>query len=66
MFEWDSERSTDDQSLSLKSSEKLLEPLEEEDVVQQLALTFNSEGTLLAAGDEVKNYHHSFMNVIKT
>ncbi|XP_047964936.1 SEC12-like protein 2 [Salvia hispanica] len=52
LFEWDSERSTDDQSLSLKSSEKLLEPLEEEDVVQQLALTFNSEGTLLAAGDE--------------
>ncbi|KAL1568573.1 SEC12-like protein 2 [Salvia divinorum] len=47
-FEWDSK--TDDQTLSLKSSEKVLEPLE--DVVQQLALTFNSEGTLLAAGDE--------------
>lgn len=53
-FEWDSKTGTDDQPLSLKSSEKVLEPLE--DVGQQLALTFNNEGTLLAVGGEVMNY----------
>ncbi|XP_057765626.1 SEC12-like protein 2 isoform X2 [Salvia miltiorrhiza] len=49
-FEWDSATSTDDQTLSLKSSEKVLKPLE--DVGQQLALTFNTEGNLLAVGGE--------------
>ncbi|KAH6762921.1 hypothetical protein C2S52_020354 [Perilla frutescens var. hirtella] len=49
-FEWDSTTSTDDHTLSLKSSEIVLEPLE--DVGQQLVLTFNNEGTLLAVGGE--------------
>ncbi|XP_057790667.1 SEC12-like protein 2 isoform X2 [Salvia miltiorrhiza] len=47
-FEWDS--NTDDQTLRLKSSEKVLKPLE--DVGLQLALTFNTEGNLLAVGGE--------------
>ncbi|KAK3023545.1 hypothetical protein RJ639_044899, partial [Escallonia herrerae] len=49
-FEWDAVESTDIHSLSLKSSEKVLGQLE--DVGQQLALTFNSEGSVLAAGGE--------------
>ncbi|XP_022882083.1 SEC12-like protein 2 [Olea europaea var. sylvestris] len=49
-FDWDSTTSKDEHSLSLKSSEKVLEKLE--DVGQQLALTFNNEGTLLAVGGE--------------
>ncbi|XP_057801873.1 SEC12-like protein 2 isoform X1 [Salvia miltiorrhiza] len=45
-FEWDS----NGQTLRLKSSEKVLKPLE--DVGLQLALTFNTEGNLLAVGGE--------------
>ncbi|XP_022878503.1 SEC12-like protein 2 [Olea europaea var. sylvestris] len=52
-FDWDAITIKDELSLSLKSSEKVLEKLE--DVGQQLALTFNNEGTLLAVGGEVKN-----------
>ncbi|CAA0832966.1 SEC12-like protein 2 [Striga hermonthica] len=49
-FEWDSTTSKDDHTLNLKSSEKTLVQLE--DVGQQLAMTFNSEGNLLAVGGE--------------
>ncbi|CAA2982865.1 SEC12 2 [Olea europaea subsp. europaea] len=49
-FDWDAITIKDELSLSLKSSEKVLEKLE--DVGQQLALTFNNEGTLLAVGGE--------------
>lgn len=56
-FEWDSTTSTDEHTLSLKSSEKVLEQLE--DVGQQLAMAFNNEGSLLAVGGEVKNYKSS-------
>ncbi|KAI3453126.1 hypothetical protein Pfo_009789 [Paulownia fortunei] len=49
-FEWDSTTSTDEHTLSLRSSEKVLEQLE--DVGQQLAMTFNNEGSLLAVGGE--------------
>lgn len=52
LFEWNSHTSTDEKTLSLRSSEKALEQLE--DVVQQLAMTFNSEGSLIAVGGEVK------------
>lgn len=50
-FEWDAGSDTDDGALSVKSSERLLKQLE--DVGQQLALTFNNEGSLLAVGGEV-------------
>ncbi|KAL3631128.1 hypothetical protein CASFOL_024112 [Castilleja foliolosa] len=49
-FEWDSTTSTEEHTLSLKSSEISLEKLE--DVGQQLAMTFNNEGSLLAVGGE--------------
>ncbi|PIN02435.1 Prolactin regulatory element-binding protein/Protein transport protein SEC12p [Handroanthus impetiginosus] len=49
-FEWDLATSTDEHTLNLKSSEKVLEQLE--DVGQQLAMTFNFEGSLLAVGGE--------------
>ncbi|KAI3466987.1 hypothetical protein Pfo_023650 [Paulownia fortunei] len=49
-FEWDAATSTDKHTLSLRSSEKVLEQLE--DVGQQLAMTFNNEGSLLAVGGE--------------
>uniref|UniRef100_M1A6I7 Prolactin regulatory element-binding protein n=1 Tax=Solanum tuberosum TaxID=4113 RepID=M1A6I7_SOLTU len=49
-FDWDFQ-TTENRSLGLRSSEKVLEPLE--DVGQQLALTFNNEGSLLAVGGEV-------------
>ncbi|KAK6122347.1 hypothetical protein DH2020_043967 [Rehmannia glutinosa] len=49
-FEWDSTTSTDEHTLSLRSSKKLLEQLE--DVGQQLAMTFNSDGSLFAVGGE--------------
>ncbi|KAL3363760.1 hypothetical protein AABB24_012808 [Solanum stoloniferum] len=48
-FDWDFQ-TTENRSLGLRSSEKVLEPLE--DVGQQLALTFNNEGSLLAVGGE--------------
>ncbi|KAL2233316.1 SEC12-like protein 2 [Sesamum indicum] len=49
-FEWESDTSTDKHTLSLKRSEKVLEQLE--DVGQQLAMTFNDDGSLLAVGGE--------------
>ncbi|KAL3824260.1 hypothetical protein ACJIZ3_020289 [Penstemon smallii] len=49
-FEFDAATSTDKHTLSLKSSDKVLEQLE--DVGQQLAMTFNNEGSLLAVGGE--------------
>ncbi|KAL7240237.1 hypothetical protein ACSBR2_005993 [Camellia fascicularis] len=49
-FEWDPVKSTDVQKLGLKSSDKVLDKLE--DIGQQLALTFNNEGSLLALGGE--------------
>ncbi|XP_059282150.1 SEC12-like protein 2 isoform X1 [Lycium ferocissimum] len=48
-FEWDFQRA-ENHSLGLISSERVLEPLQ--DVGQQLALTFNHEGSLLAVGGE--------------
>ncbi|KAL6577585.1 hypothetical protein OROMI_009913 [Orobanche minor] len=48
--EWDSTTSADKHTLSLKSSKKLLEQLD--DVGLQLAMTFNIEGSLLAVGGE--------------
>ncbi|GER39181.1 transducin/WD40 repeat-like superfamily protein [Striga asiatica] len=47
-YEWDSTSSKDEHTLNLKSSDKTLEQLE--DVGQQLAMTFNSEGSSLAVG----------------
>ncbi|KAL0372713.1 UNVERIFIED_CONTAM: SEC12-like protein 2 [Sesamum calycinum] len=47
-FEWGV--STDKRTLSLKRSAKVLEQLE--DVGQQLAMTFNDDGSLLAVGGE--------------
>uniref|UniRef100_A0A5B6ZBN3 Putative SEC12-like protein 2 n=2 Tax=Davidia involucrata TaxID=16924 RepID=A0A5B6ZBN3_DAVIN len=49
-FEWHAVQSTDVHKLGLKLSEKVLNQLE--DVGQQLALTFNNEGSVLAAGGE--------------
>ncbi|KZV33516.1 hypothetical protein F511_38332 [Dorcoceras hygrometricum] len=49
-FEWEENTSDDKHGLSLKSSEKVLQQLE--DVGQQLALTFNHDGNLLAVGGE--------------
>ncbi|CAK9142690.1 unnamed protein product, partial [Ilex paraguariensis] len=49
-FEWDAVKSNDGQKLGLKSSENLLHQLE--DVGQQLALTFNDGGSVLAVGGE--------------
>ncbi|KAJ8554509.1 hypothetical protein K7X08_025187 [Anisodus acutangulus] len=48
-FDWDFQRA-ENRSLGLISSERVLEPLQ--DVGQQLALTFNNEGSLLAVGGE--------------
>ncbi|CAN4110156.1 unnamed protein product [Withania somnifera] len=48
-FDWDIQKA-ENRSLGLRSSERVLEPLE--DVGQQLALTFNNEGSLLAVGGE--------------
>lgn len=50
-FEWDAVKSGDVHGWGLKSSEKILDQLE--DVGQQLALTFNDEGSVLAVGGEV-------------
>lgn len=49
-FDWDLKRA-EKLSLGLRPSERVLEPLE--DVGQQLALTFNNDGSLLAVGGEV-------------
>uniref|UniRef100_A0A166EEP1 Uncharacterized protein n=1 Tax=Daucus carota subsp. sativus TaxID=79200 RepID=A0A166EEP1_DAUCS len=49
-FEWDAVKSDDGHGWGLKSSEKVLNQLE--DVGQQLALTFDDEGSVLAAGGE--------------
>ncbi|KAL8531849.1 hypothetical protein ACS0TY_008450 [Phlomoides rotata] len=49
-FEWGSTSSNGEDVLSLKSSENVLEQLK--DVGQQLAMTFNHEGSLLAVGGE--------------
>lgn len=48
-FNWDIQKA-ENRSLGLRSSDRVLEPLE--DVGQQLALTFNNEGSLLAVGGE--------------
>ncbi|KAG0471288.1 hypothetical protein HPP92_015834 [Vanilla planifolia] len=52
-FEWDISEGREASKLALKSSEKLLQKLD--DAGLQLALTFNSDGTLLAAGGEDGN-----------
>ncbi|KAK9115329.1 hypothetical protein Syun_022126 [Stephania yunnanensis] len=49
-FEWDEQNSAKSLQLGLKSSEKVLTQLE--DVGQQLALTFNHDGSILAVGGE--------------
>lgn len=50
-FEWEVVTEEGNRTLNLKSSEKVLERLE--DVGQQLAMTFSKEGNLLAVGGEV-------------
>lgn len=50
-FEWDAGSNTVDGALSVKLSERVLTQLE--DIGQQLALTFNNEGSMLAVGGEV-------------
>ncbi|KAI8022880.1 SEC12-like protein 2 [Camellia lanceoleosa] len=47
-------KNTDVQKLGLKSSDKVLDKLE--DIGQQLALTFNNEGSLLALGGELSYF----------
>ena len=49
--EWDAVKSDDVHGWGLKSSEKILSQLE--DVGQQLALTFDNEGSVLAVGGKV-------------
>ncbi|KAF8399000.1 hypothetical protein HHK36_014867 [Tetracentron sinense] len=56
-FEWDAAESTEIQKLGLKSSEKVLTELE--DVGQQLALTFNNEGSILAVGGEMHTHRNA-------
>ena len=51
MFEWEEHEGNEVHKLSVKVSDKVLTQLE--DVGQQLALTFNSEGSELAVGGEV-------------
>lgn len=50
-FEWDATESNGVHGWGLKSSKKVLNQLE--DVGQQLALTFDDEGSVLAVGGEV-------------
>ncbi|XP_071725130.1 SEC12-like protein 2 [Rutidosis leptorrhynchoides] len=52
-FEWDEVKTDETSKLGLKASENALEGLE--DVGQQLALAFNSEGSVLAVGGEDGN-----------
>ncbi|KAL3501882.1 hypothetical protein ACH5RR_036331 [Cinchona calisaya] len=49
-YEWAAAEGADGHALDLRSSERILNHLE--DVGQQLSLTFNSEGSLLATGGE--------------
>ncbi|XP_057460788.1 uncharacterized protein LOC130751246 isoform X2 [Actinidia eriantha] len=51
-FEFDAVRSSEVQKLGLKPSEKVFDKLE--NIGQQLALTFNKEGSLFALGGEVE------------
>lgn len=57
-YEWDAIKNEDIVKLSLKSSEKVLDQLE--DVGQQLAVTFSHDGSLLAVGGEVGQIFHIF------
>ncbi|XWS34496.1 hypothetical protein CRYUN_Cryun21dG0043300 [Craigia yunnanensis] len=50
LFEWEEYEGNEVHKLGVKVSEKILTQLE--DVGQQLALTFNSEGSILAVGGE--------------
>ncbi|KAL6957954.1 hypothetical protein U1Q18_043144 [Sarracenia purpurea var. burkii] len=50
-FEWDAVESTDVQKLGLQLSDKVLTELE--DIGQQLALTFNGDGSVFALGGEI-------------
>ncbi|XP_007045148.2 PREDICTED: SEC12-like protein 2 [Theobroma cacao] len=50
LFEWEEPQDNEVQNLGVKVSEKVLTQLE--DVGQQLALRFNSEGSILAVGGE--------------
>lgn len=56
LFEWEESEDNDVHKLGVKVSEKVLTQLE--DVGQQLALRFNSEGSILAVGGEVKLLLH--------
>ncbi|KAF3796541.1 SEC12-like protein 2 [Nymphaea thermarum] len=49
-FEWDASKDVEAHKLGLKSSEKNLKELE--DAGQQIALTFNLDGSMLASGGE--------------
>ncbi|XP_031492334.1 SEC12-like protein 2 [Nymphaea colorata] len=49
-FEWDASKDAEAHKLGLKSSEKNLKELE--DAGQQIALTFNLDGSMLASGGE--------------
>ncbi|CAN6477696.1 unnamed protein product [Victoria cruziana] len=49
-FEWDASKNVEAHKLGLKSSDKNLNELE--DAGQQIALTFNLEGSMLASGGE--------------
>ncbi|KAF7849975.1 hypothetical protein BT93_L0053 [Corymbia citriodora subsp. variegata] len=49
-FEWEDPENSEDHKLGLKMSEKVLGQLE--NVIQQLALVFSHDGSLLAAGGE--------------
>ena len=51
-YDWDAVKGTGDDKVSLKLFEKDFNKLE--DVGQQLALTFNHEGSVLATGGEVR------------
>ncbi|RZR77000.1 hypothetical protein BHM03_00001948 [Ensete ventricosum] len=53
-FNWDVPESKETYKLALKSSAKILTPLE--DVGLQLALAFDAEGSILATGGEVGNF----------
>lgn len=49
-FEWEDPENAEDHKLGLRKSEKVLGQLE--NAIQQLALVFSHDGSLLAAGDE--------------
>uniref|UniRef100_A0A2P2KSL5 Uncharacterized protein n=1 Tax=Rhizophora mucronata TaxID=61149 RepID=A0A2P2KSL5_RHIMU len=53
LFEWDEVEDNEDNKLGVKLSEKALTQLE--DIGQQLALAFNTEGSVLAVGGEDGN-----------